>query len=51
MGWKWSDVRVPVGCPSPRRGHEASPGRKGLRLGEGSVFQGEGVHLGEEVFA
>ena len=49
FGWKWSNVRVPVGRPSPRRAEHClgkdtgSPGRS-LRLGEG-------VHLGEGMYA
>ena len=58
LGWKWLDVRVLVKCPLPRRTvlrlskdmrlpHE----ERDLSLGEGCVRLGEGVSLGEGMYA
>ena len=55
LGWKWSEVRVPIGCSSPTRtmlllGEDMRLPyeERGLHLGEGSVRLGEGsVILGE----
>ena len=44
------DIRVSVWHPSPKRGHGASPRRKGSPPEE-CVLLGEGVCLGEGVFA
>ena len=57
LGWKWSNVRVPVKSPYSRRvelclGEDTeSPGKRSLHLGEGGVCLGEGVHLGEGMHA
>ena len=65
LGWKWSEVRVPIGRPSPRRTvlrlgedirlpweeRRLHLGEGSVRLGEGSVHLVEGVHLGKGMLA
>ena len=58
LGWKWSDVRVSIEHPFPKRNvlrlsedMRCPQEERGLHLGEGSVRLGEGVRLCKGMYA